>query len=827
MTALSLHITGIVQGVGFRPFVYNLAVERGLVGWVLNASDGVHVVIEGDDDSVSAFPQAIRDLAPPMSVIEDIVAEQVEPEGYSTFEIRESHAEEGAMTLVSPDIATCPECAAELFEAGDRRYRYPFINCTNCGPRFTIIGDVPYDRPMTSMRDFPMCDECAAEYGNPSDRRFHAQPDACFVCGPRLYLNIADGDGPGGASLPAIRARPDWHWSPDREVSPRPHRDRDAEAARSGEIIRAAAKLLSEGAILAIKGLGGFHLACDATDANAVATLRSRKRRWGKPLAIMVRDLAAADALAEVRDEEAALLTGSVRPIVLLRRKPDDGLAPGVADKLTEIGVMLPYTPLHHLLLVEVGGPLVMTSGNVSDEPIATDNAEALHRLATIADAFLLHDRPILSRYDDSVVRVVEDRIEMVRRSRGYAPFPLTLPFETDVDIVAVGPEQKNTFTLLTGSYAFVSQHIGDLENAETLASFEDTLHLYERLFRISPELVAYDLHPEYLSTKWAQGLDVPKVGVQHHHAHIVSVTAEHGISNPVIGVAFDGTGYGEDGHIWGGEVLISTWESYQRFAHLAYVPMPGGSGAIKRPARMAVGTLAALGLLGHAGAAPLRSRLAPGEEQTLVRMIERGVNSPLTSSMGRLFDTVAAISGVADDALYEGEAAILLEAAADMGAEGAYEFGLRSADSAGPGGVGRASAVGADSARAGDAGSAGTHSAAGVGDGSIVIDPSPVLASLLDDVEAGVSAGVISARFHRSVVACIVRVCEMAAEATGAHEVALAGGVFMNRIVFGGSVRALEARGMTPLTHVRLPVNDGAISFGQAVVAYARRHRI
>ena len=909
MKALSLHITGIVQGVGFRPFVYNLAVERGLVGWVLNASDGVYAVVLGDDVAVDTFPAAIRELAPPMAVVEDIFAEPVEPGDFTDFSIRESRSEEGAMTLVSPDIATCPECLAELATPGDRRYRYPFINCTNCGPRFTIIGDVPYDRPMTSMRDFPMCPECAEEYGDPRDRRFHAQPDACFVCGPRLYLNAAADSGSGGAMLrqssagalgdvgasrrttptPPAELRvappepdsdsitdqtsdqtqeldPSWGWHADLETSPRAHRDRDIEAARNDAIIAAAGEVLRGGGILAIKGLGGFHLACSATDADAVATLRSRKHRWGKPLAIMVRDVNTARTYCEVNDLEAELLVGVVRPIVLLRKHPDDhrvleasltaetrvvacdaseaasevggvpravpqpgevgdnakgvsptegpgrglsehgtpptspSLAPGVADGLAEIGVMLPYTPLHHLLLEAAGGPLVMTSGNLADEPIATDNAEALARLSTIAEAFLLHDRAILSRYDDSVVRVVGDIIEPVRRSRGYAPFPLTLPFETDTDILAVGPEQKNTFTLLTGRYAFVSQHIGDLENAETLTSFEDTIGLYERLFRVSPEVVAHDLHPEYLSTKWALAQPHPKIGVQHHHAHIVSVTAENGISERVVGIAFDGTGYGEDGRLWGGEVLLADWSGYERFAHLAYAPMPGGAAAVRRPARMALGALSACGLLDHPGAAPLRMRLAPGEEPTLVRMIERGVNCPLTSSMGRLFDSVAAIIGIADDARYEGEAAILLEAAADLSAAGSYEFALADARGISPS---------ADSAL------------------PLIIDPTPVLSAILDDVASGIPMGVISMRFHRAVVGCIVRVGEIATKRAGTRYVALAGGVFMNRLVLGEAVRELRSAGMLPLNHVKLPVNDGAVSFGQAVVAWARRHDI
>ncbi len=592
-------------------------------------------------------------------------------------------------------------------------------------------------------------------------------------------------------------------------MSPRPHRNRDAEAARSDAVIDAAASLLRDGHILAIKGLGGFHLACSALDEDAVATLRQRKHRWGKPLAVMMRSLEEAARHCLIDDQEASLLTGVVRPVVLLRRRdtseaggPTESqaasasmqeLATGVADGLAELGVMLPYTPLHHLLLEAVGAPLVMTSGNLSDEPIATDNAEALERLGSIADAFLLHDREIYSRYDDSVVRVVRGIIEPVRRARGYAPHPIKLPFSADTDIVAAGPEQKNTFTLITGDYAFVSQHIGDLENAETLASFQDTLELYKRLFRIEPRIVAHDDHPEYLSTKWALGLDLPKVSVQHHHAHIVSVTAEHGIAEKVVGIAFDGTGYGSDGHIWGGEVLVCDWQESERVAHLRYVPMPGGSGAIKRPARMALGTLHEYGLLGHPGAAPLRSRLAAGEESTLLRMIERHVNCPLTSSMGRLFDTVAALAGIADDARYEGEAAILLEAAADSSAEGTYHLDLvESEDPECP----------------------------------LIIDAGALLAAVLSDVDLQIPAGVISTRFHRAVIACVVAVSTSVAVRLGTGKVALAGGVFMNRLVLGGAVEALREAGLTPLTHVNLPVNDGAVSFGQAVVGWARRHQ-
>ncbi|TDB36871.1 MAG: carbamoyltransferase HypF [Actinobacteria bacterium] len=824
--AVSLHVTGVVQGVGYRPFVYNLARRLGITGWVRNASDGVWCLAEGSPETLTAFERALRDEAPPMAVVESVVAEDVDPEGASDFVIVASHAEEGAMTLVSPDIATCDACRDELFDPGDRRYRYPFINCTNCGPRFTIIDDVPYDRPMTTMRNFPMCPECTAEYGDPADRRFHAQPDACFVCGPRLYLN-------GTADAPA-----DWMWRPEVETSPRPHRDLDAERIRSDAILKAATTLLRDGGILAIKGLGGFQLACDATNEAAVARLRDRKRRWGKPFAVMMPTLELAAEYCAISTDESELLTSPAAPIVLLRLRgagvggarmrvpqpaddagvfadvrrglseqassaeprarrglseqatPADLLAPSLAPGLAELGVMLPYTPLHHLLLSAVGIPLVMTSGNLSEEPIATGNAEALDRLGQIADAVLLHDRGIRSRYDDSVVRVVSSGTEIVRRARGFAPFPLKLPFTSDVDILALGPEQKNTVTLLTGEYAFVSQHIGDMENAETFAAFERTIELYQRLFRVKPGIVAYDLHPEYLSSKHALALGLPAVGVQHHHAHVAGVAAEHGIGGPFIGVALDGTGYGTDGTIWGGEVLLATLGGFERLARLSHMPMPGGAAAVRRPARMAIGALSAAGLLGHPGAEPLRARMAEGEEATLMRMIERGVNSPLTSSMGRLFDAMAAICGVRDDARYEGQAAIELEAIADRSADGSYRFGVSPGEPA-------------------------------------VLESAPVLEAALDDVARGVPAGTVSMRFHRAVAAAIVDECVRASATAETRVVALAGGVLMNRLVMDGAFLGLTGAGLQPITHVRLPVNDGGVSFGQAVVAWARRHEV
>jgi hydrogenase maturation protein HypF len=781
--AARIQVAGVVQGVGFRPFVYTLARSRGLFGWVNNTSEGVTIVVEGDAEAVAAFPDEVWHLAPPMAVVQSVSAAVVDPEGFTSFEIRESEAS-GDLTLVSPDIATCPACLAELRDPADRRHGYAFTNCTNCGPRFTIVESLPYDRPATSMKSFQMCPECGAEYADPSDRRFHAQPNACHVCGPRLYLN--------GRDAPA-----DLAWSPGESVTPLPDRTRDSEAARSADVLARAAAMLLDGRILAIKGLGGFHVACDATNEAAVSALRQRKRRWGKPLAVMLPTVEAVRRYCEVGEEERALLEGTKRPIVLLKLSGntpiDAALAPSVAPGLAELGVMLPYTPLHHLLMDAVAGrPLVMTSGNLSDEPIAIDNPEALTRLAPIADAFLLHDREIRQRYDDSVVRVVADTTELVRRSRGYAPFPIRLPFETGVHILAAGPEQKSTFCLARGTHAFVSQHIGDMENAETLEAYERTLALYEEMFRVRPALVAYDLHPEYLSTKFALSLGLPAIGVQHHHAHIASVTAEHGISEKVVGIAYDGTGYGADGTIWGGEVLLADWAGFERVAHLRPVPMPGGAAAIRRPARMASGLLSGLdeGLFDHPGASILRESLTNSEQATLRAMANQGLNSPLTSSMGRLFDAVAALAGVRADALYEGQAAIELEALADRDEPGAYPFAL-------------------------------------VGDSPIVIDPEPMVRALLDDLAAGATAPTVSARFHNAVVAVTVEIASHACARAGVRHVALAGGVFMNRIVLAGVRAGLTAAGLVPLVHRDLPTNDGDVSYGQAVVAWALRDTV
>ncbi|MDR1412571.1 MAG: carbamoyltransferase HypF [Actinomycetes bacterium] len=832
MKAIKVDVTGVVQGVGFRPFVYGLAGELSLRGWVLNASDGVHIHVEGPDALVDSFPAMLEAKAPPASRIENVKVSAAEPGGFDTFEIRASKIEEGARTFISPDLATCANCRRELFDPDDRRYRYPFINCTDCGPRFTIIRDIPYDRPLTTMADFKMCKACAAEYADPTNRRFHAQPDACWECGPRLYLN----DGQHG----------DWAWTARDEVSasmaPR-HRDVADEAARSNSIIIEAAEALSRGLIVAVKGLGGFQLACNARSETTVRRLRERKHRWGKPLAVMFANLEQAERYVELNDAERHLLTGSVRPIVLARRRSNiEGaeLALSVAPGMAELGVMLPYTPLHELLLEEFYGPLVMTSGNLSEEPIVTDNARALDVLAPIADVFLLHDRPISERYDDSVVRVVDGRLSMVRRARGYAPQPLpvrppdrqpasdadaTPDAEAEAEapapipILATGSEQKNTFTLLDGGEAFVSQHIGDLENVETLMVFADTISRYERLFRIQPEAIAYDLHPEYLSTKWAKVQEeetamtthpLRAVGVQHHHAHVVAAAAEQGEYGPVIGLAFDGTGYGTDGTIWGGEVLLAAaaQPDFERYASLRSFRLPGGAGAVKRPLRTMFSLLLDYGLSEHSGAASLLRRLEPHEGETIRAMVSKGLNSPLCSSMGRLFDAVASLLGVADDAAFEGSPAMMLEAAsAPLHAKPAsppqYRFGL----------------------------SEYVHSSGEPvsGQPSVIIDPEPVIRALLDDlnamehdVDCELTTAELARRFHDSVVIMIGDICTKAARATNRDTVAVGGGVFMNRLVLSGAREILETKGMRVLVGEQLPVNDGAISYGQAVIAQA-----
>ncbi|HEV2450860.1 MAG TPA: carbamoyltransferase HypF [Streptosporangiaceae bacterium] len=727
-------VEGTVQGVGFRPFVYSLATRLGLGGLVGNDADGVFLEVEGPPGAVKEFLAALRDEAPPLARIERVAATGIPPDGTTAFTIVPSQPGGQRRTLVPADSATCADCLAELADPADRRFGYPFINCTNCGPRFTIIRDVPYDRPLTTMAAFTMCDRCAAEYHDPANRRFHAQPVCCPDCGPALRL--LDG--------------------------------------KQGDPLAEAAGVIMSGQVLAVKGLGGYHLAVDATNEAAAAALRRRKHREDKPFAVMVADLAAARQLCEVDQTSARLLASPRRPIVLMPRHDD--LAAAVAPGNRQLGLMLPYTPLHHLLLRAISRPMVLTSGNVSDEPIAYRDDDALARLGGIADAFLMHDRAIHVRTDDSVTRAVRGREMLLRRSRGYAPEPVTVaPLPP---ILACGGELKNTFCLAKEHHAFVSQHIGDLENAETLASFTEGIEHYRRLFDIEPEVVAHDLHPDYLSTKYALELGLPLAGVQHHHAHIASCLADNGTGGPVIGVAFDGTGYGTDGTIWGGEFLVADLAGFERAGHLAPVPMPGGAAAIRQPWRMAAAYLDVAGLDGGEVARRNERRWA-----AVLALARRGVNAPVTSSAGRLFDAVAALLGVRDEINYEGQAAIELEQLAAPAQAGGYVAGIRETE-------------------------------------PFTVSGASLVAAVAEDLGRGTPREVIAARFHHAMAALITRGCLLARERYGLDVVALSGGVFQNVLLLYGATARLEAAGFRVLTHSRVPCNDGGISLGQAVVA-------
>ena len=824
--AVDIHVKGIVQGVGFRPFVYRMAKKYLINGWVLNAADGVYIHAEGESKLVDEFIMELSDNPPAASRVEEIDIKEVPLEDFDSFEIRFSDDDAvEETTLVSPELATCEDCVRELFNPNDRRYRYPFINCTNCGPRFTIIDHLPYDRVATSMAAFPMCEKCAAEYADPLDRRFHAQPDACFECGPSVTWSVGTDD--------------DKLVGKTREES-------DA-------IFAAAVEMLMEGKILAVKGLGGFHLVCDANNAAAVAELRRRKRRDGKAFAVMAPAVAAVRALCFVSEEEEAVLTGASRPIVLLRKRPDGAIGAGVADRLSELGVMVPYTPVQHLLMHDFaeaweaahpeeaaaacapGTPvplLVMTSGNVHDEPICIADEEAREKLASIADAFLGNNRPILTRFDDSVVRLIQVdevdekpgyAIQFLRRARGYAPVPVSVAAEgaapAEGVIFAAGPEQKNTFTLLRGTDGFVSQHIGDVENAETYDAWLATKDRFESLFEMEPAAVACDLHPEYLTSKWAHHQGLPVTEVQHHHAHIVSVMAEHGLTDAVCGIAFDGTGYGVDGAIWGGEVLLANRSNFERFANFAYVPMPGGAAAIKHPLRMAYGVLWAYDLLEHPAAA---AALAPlgDEAEVCDTMIERGLNTPMTSSVGRLFDAASALLGICTEPSYEGEGAILLEAA--METAGADEPGAAAAE-------GAAGVVPDDDLAARERyavtaeKNTATETSTAEDTSVILLDAEATFHALLDDLEAGVPVSVIGRRFHDAMVSAIVMSAELVRALYGIATVALSGGVFMNRYLTEHVLADLAAAGFTAAINRDLPPNDGCISLGQAVVCSAR----
>ncbi|MFI6705632.1 carbamoyltransferase HypF [Nonomuraea sp. NPDC050478] len=755
---IRVRVEGLVQGVGFRPFVCGLAGAHGLSGFVGNDPGGVFIEAEGEPPMLDAFTAGLTGQAPPLALVERVSVEPAEPQGETGFHIVPSRRAGvtiglrdlagGEFALVSADVGTCDACLGEVRDPADRRHGYAFANCTDCGPRFTIVSGVPYDRCATTMADFAMCAACAREYRDPLDRRFHAQPVCCPACGPALRALGADG-GP----VP-------------------------------GDPVEVAARWLEEGRVVAVKGLGGYHLAVLAAHGPAVAVLRARKRRESRPFAVMARDAAAAGELVLLEPAAERLLTGVRRPIVLAPRRPGAPVADGVAPGGRDLGVMLPYTPLHHLLADRLAAPYVLTSGNLSDEPIAHRDEDALRRLRGVADGFLVHDRRIQVPADDSLVRVFRGRELVVRRSRGYAPAPVGVPWPFPRPVLACGAQLKSTFCVARGTRAFLSQHIGDLENYETLRSFTEGVEHFCRLFGVRPAVVAHDLHPEYLSTSYAldrEGVDL--VGVQHHHAHIASCLAEHGHAGPVIGVAFDGLGLGDDGTLWGGELLVADLLSYRRAGHLEPVPMPGGAAAVRQPWRMAAAWLDRV----HGDASPVLPVVARHREQwpMIVAMARAGTNSPPTSSAGRLFDAVAALAGVRDTISYEGQAAAELEARVDPAERGAYPAGLVEGE-------------------------------------RVVIAGGDLVRGVVEDVMGGVDVGRVAARFHRGLAAVVVRAVCAVGERAGLRTVALSGGVFQNTVLLEAVVSGLERERFEVLVHSRVPPGDGGIALGQAVVAAA-----
>jgi hydrogenase maturation protein HypF len=762
-------IRGIVQGVGFRPFVFRAAERHGLGGWIRNDSDGVVLEVQGRTGALEAFIAEVRTQAPALARIESVtlVEQRYDERPLEGFEIQLSERSARAATLISPDTCVCEDCLRELLDPSDRRYRYPFINCTNCGPRYSIVRGVPYDRAMTTMAPFPMCERCEHEYHDVRDRRFHAQPTACWECGPRMVLL--------GAGEPLAGFPPTTPGAADP--------------------IEAAAALLAEGAILAVKGLGGYHLMVDARNEDAVEELRRRKRREEKPFAVMSPTLAAVRGYAVVDEHEAQLLGDVARPIVLVRKRPGAELAAGVAPGNRRYGAMLAYTPVHHLLFKSGFDVLVATSGNVSDEPIAFQDEDALERLAGIADAFLVGEREIFTRVDDSIVRSValggahaRNHTTPLRRARGYTPVPVRAPFELP-PLLAVGPELKSTVCLARGAELFLSHHIGDLKNAATLRSFEHAIEHMCKLLEVTPEVIAHDMHPGYLSTRFALAqTELPTVAVQHHHAHMAACMCEHGLSDPAIGVIFDGTGYGTDGNIWGGEFLVGDYVGFERAAHLRYFRLPGGDRAVEEPYRVA------LALLGdaHGGSfmgvdLPVVSDREPDERRVLERMLQTGVRSPLTSSMGRLFDGVAALIGVRERCRYEAQAAIELEQLIEPGASArpfAWELG-------------------------------------GTEEWPWRIDPTAMVRELAVQAQRrSVTAAELSLRFHCTVIDMVRRTCLAIRERTGLRQVVLSGGVFQNEFLLRGCHGALQEAGLEVYAHRRVPANDGGVALGQAAVA-------
>lgn len=801
-----IHITGIVQGVGFRPFVYGLATKFALSGWVRNTSAGVDIEVDGPVEIIQQFCAALQNETPPLARIDTFEISPRPPDGFTSFEIVHSTAVQDAFQPISPDVSICPDCLKELFDPNDRRYLYPFINCTNCGPRFTIITDIPYDRPNTTMAGFELCPDCTAEYRDPLNRRFHAQPVACPVCGPQVWLEYRENLPPD--AIPGTDAIPPG-----------------LPAGQLGlAAIQQAQTLLLEGKILAIKGLGGFHLACDATNPAALRELRRRKLRVDKPFALMMPDLETIEKHCYMNSAEADLLLMRQRPIVILQRRKDSSIASQIAPFQNTIGVMLPYTPLHYLLFFDYKTlenhsqpdeipylplALVMTSGNLSEEPIATQNPEARIRLSALADIFLMHDRPIQTRCDDSVLHVVDSEGGLtgayaesslaasstpmfLRRSRGYAPDPIQLPWDSP-PVLATGPELKNTFCLARDRYAFMSQHIGDMENFETLQSYESSIKYYEQIFRVHPQVIAYDLHPDYLATRYAakraEVEGIPAIGVQHHHAHIASCMADNSLPTDlkVIGVAFDGTGYGEDGAIWGGEFLIAGYQSFQRYAHLAYMSLPGGDAAIRKPSRIALSYLMESGIAWQPDLHPYQA-LSAQERAAIQAQLEHKINTPLTSSMGRLFDAVAALIGIRQQVTYEAQAAIELETLVDPNETAAYHTGFE----------------------IDPASSQLPHQ----------IDIRPLLNGILSDLNNNTPIPQISARFHNSIAQMVLIIAAAMRSTYNLNHVVLSGGVWQNLVLLRRVVILLLREGFNVVLHHQVPANDGGLALGQAVIA-------
>ena len=745
-------VNGIVQGVGFRPFVYQLASRYGLKGEVANTASGVSIHIEGPSGQINSFETDLTEYSPPLAHIVDIASREAAPKHYDQFRIVSSRSTDQMTTLISPDVSICHDCLKELFDPEDRRFGYPFINCTNCGPRYTIIDDIPYDRPGTSMRQFKMCPQCQAEYDDPTHRRFHAQPNACADCGPHVTLY-----------------------------------DNTRHQIDAGDPIAEAAHLIRQGHILAIKGLGGFHLAVDAQNPDAVVRLRRRKLREEKPFALMSNDCEQIDKYAHISSAERELLTSIQRPIVLLRQKSPNPIAAAVAPRNRYFGVMLPYTPLHYALLAHEFMALVMTSGNLSEEPIAIDNADAFERLADIADYFLIHNRDIYLRSDDSIVRHAAETTRFIRRSRGYVPVPIFLKDELP-PVLALGAELKNTICLTRGKAAFLSQHVGDLENLATYEFFQLTIDHLTRILEVTPQIVAYDLHPDYLSTRFAEEQpDMTKVQVQHHHAHIASCMAEHQLDGEVIGLSLDGTGYGSDGTIWGGEILIASAADFERAGHLDTVCMPGGAAAIKEPWRMAISYLKlAFGDDFQDLGLPAVNEIKGDRLRIISEMITQGVNAPMTSSLGRLFDGVAAIAGLRSSVNFEGQAAMELEMMAADTTDSVYDGRWAFED-------------------------------------GYKILVAPIICDIVRDLQNGISVAQISATFHNTLIRLFADICTDIRKERELNRVVLSGGCFQNAILLTGLIRELQRHRFEVFAHEKVPTNDGGISLGQAVVAAAQ----